>query len=571
MSRSLRKPGTLRLAPAGLLLFSSLCCAQADVDVGGSEADDGGYDQPYPDQGRYGPNAGYGGSDSYGYGADSGMPIVYAGDGMRVSIEQVDDAGVYARGTLSINNQQPMQFELQMEMGPYGNLSMGQVMTPNGPKPIRATDEAEEVTVAEFEGRRYRLVYQEPGNNRGYERPNEGQRPAAPPANFPPDGNSGNMPPNPNETRRDSPPPAPQPVANPASPRTVEFVKQKLGNTHTLLVPKGWKVEGGAWSPPPKATAWMPSQMITVTAPDGSGVRFKPNVSAMDQRINAVPRAQPGSLNASGLINLPVPENDSQWAQYVENDSIRSVYQDASNIRMGTVRVVPELTEKLRRLYAPQAQLMASFNAADFAIRSDQKSMSIESSYSTGGKRWQQIDAFNHLISIGQVASAWGGSDTHIGWDMRDAVSVRAPEGTLDTQMPVLLAIINSLRPTPEYTRHVAELHARSSKASHEATMDTINTYMTISQSTYNANKSVNDSIMEGYRTRNESQNRGQRDFVNYIHDQQDYSDPSAGGNVTLPSSYDRVFSNGRGEYVLTNDAAFEPGADWNAINRARN
>ncbi|MGB5345135.1 MAG: hypothetical protein WBN23_03125 [Woeseia sp.] len=214
---------------------------------------------------------------------------------------------------------------------------------------------------------------------------------------------------------------------------------------------------------------------------------------------------------------------------------------------------------------------MASFNASDFSIRSDQLSMSVESAYSASGGRWQQIDAFNHLVSVGQVVSAFGGYDYHTGWDIRDAVSIRAPEGSLDAQMPVLLAIVNSLRQTPEYTQQIAELQMRSSKTSHEITMQTINTYMAISQSTYNANNQINEGIMNSYNARNASQERGQRDFVNYIHDQQDYADPTVRGNVTLPSSYDRVFSNGRGEYVLTNDASFEPGTDWNPINRARN
>lgn len=67
------------------------------------------------------------------------------------------------------------------------------------------------------------------------------------------------------------------------------------------------------------------------------------------------------------------------------------------------------------------------------------------------------------------------------------------------------------------------------------------------------------------------SQDRGQRGFVNYIHDQQDYADPSVNANVTLPANYERVFSNGNGEYVLTNDVAFEPGTDWSSIERTRN
>ena len=40
------------------------------------------------------------------------------------------------------------------------------------------------------------------------------------------------------------------------------------------------------------------------------------------------------------------------------------------------------------------------------------------------------------------------------------------------------------------------------------------------------------------------------------------------GGTVSLPAFYDRVLTNGVGDYVLTNDALFEP-ADWTEIELA--
>jgi len=101
--------------------------------------------------------------------------------------------------------------------------------------------------------------------------------------------------------------------------------------------------------------------------------------------------------------------------------------------------------------------------------------------------------------------------------------------------------------------------------------MQTIDTYRQISQASYSAQQEINAGIVNSHNERSTSQDRGQRGFVNYINDQQDYVDPSVNGNVTLPASYDRVFSNGKGEYVLTNDVSFEPGADWSAINRTRN
>ncbi|MEQ9562259.1 MAG: hypothetical protein RLN69_07045, partial [Woeseiaceae bacterium] len=144
------KPSTLdcahrRLLSAFLLALPGLCIAQADVDIGGSEEDDGYYGSSYDDQGEY----------------YDGMPIVYAGDGMQVIIDTVDDAGVRASGTIVLGNQSPMPFQIRMQLGQDGEMSEGEVMTPSGAKTFRAWNQDEEVSIAEFDGRRYRLVYQD--------------------------------------------------------------------------------------------------------------------------------------------------------------------------------------------------------------------------------------------------------------------------------------------------------------------------------------------------------------------------------------------------------------------------
>jgi hypothetical protein len=271
-----------------------------------------------------------------------------------------------------------------------------------------------------------------------------------------------------------------------------------------------------------------------------------------------------------GLPNMPMPSSLNEWGQWIEQYAIRPTYRDTSNLRITKVTVVPELTDRLRRLYAPMSRFYASFNSSDSSMRADQQAISVESVYDAGGRRWQQVDAFNHFSFVGQIASAFGGADYVFGWDNRDAVSLRAPDGQLDAQMPVLLAIVNSLRETPQYTQQVLALQTKISQGNHEAAMQTIQTYAEISRASYNANQEISAGIMNSYNQRNASQDRGQRDFVNYIHDQQDYKDPAMNANVTLPSSYERVFSNGKGDYVLTNDVSFEPGGDWSSIQKSR-
>lgn len=68
----------------------------------------------------------------------------------------------------------------------------------------------------------------------------------------------------------------------------------------------------------------------------------------------------------------------------------------------------------------------------------------------------------------------------------------------------------------------------------------------------------------------NAAADKNQHDFINYIQDMRDYTAPGSKTPVTLPSSYDNVYSNGSDQYVLSNDASFEPAPGWSKMERAR-
>lgn len=68
----------------------------------------------------------------------------------------------------------------------------------------------------------------------------------------------------------------------------------------------------------------------------------------------------------------------------------------------------------------------------------------------------------------------------------------------------------------------------------------------------------------------------GHRRTINAINEVQEYQVPGAEYPVVLPSCYERVFSSGNGEYLLTNDLSYGPGTDnslsgdWTALKPVR-
>ena len=592
-----------RRLPLLLLALSAPLAAQnADVYVGGAEEDDGAYYDPADDgwgqpNGQYGGdygngqndryygNGGYGGQNN-GYGPQSGYgaepeQVIYEGDGMRVTITGADETGTRAWGTVTIGNSAPMPLQFAIQEGPNGVVSHGQVRTPQGTRPIRAVDQDEFTTIAEFGGRQFRLAYKDPydsgfdnqpwspddvggypNNDNGYVPPSRDNinpgRESSERANIESRGRSIN------DGRSNGGQTGRKPTTT-----TIELVRHSLGGTHTLLAPKGWKVEGGVWQPPVEAFNWLPSRDIRVTAPDGTRIHFRPNFAAFDSRMVMGQQQAPGTINRErGYINMPMPTQPGEWAQWVEQNAVRSAQSSVSAVRVSSARVVPELTAQLRRLHAPMNQFtQQQMQVPGVRSHFDQLVLAVNSSYQADGRQYEQLDAFSNIAAMGEIDSVFGGADFFNFWGLEDSVSMRAPAGTLDKQMPVLLAVVNSLRRTPEWTRQLIDLKVRLSGINHDIAMKSIETQGRISQETYKAGQELSNMIAQ--RPGQRSQDKGHADFVNYIRDMENYRDGS-GGAVTLPSGYDRVFSNGNGQYLLTNDASVDPNPGWSQISAAR-
>ena len=103
------------------------------------------------------------------------------------------------------------------------------------------------------------------------------------------------------------------------------------------------------------------------------------------------------------------------------------------------------------------------------------------------------------------------------------------------------------------WSRHNAKMKAN--QASFDA-------YMANTRSTNNA---INNSIMSTYRTQNESSDRGQDQFLNYIRDESNTVDPYSGDPAKVESGAQHYWVNQNGEYIMSNDNFFDPNMDPNS------
>ena len=331
--------------------------------------------------------------------------------------------------------------------------------------------------------------------------------------------------------------------------------------SHTVLAPKGWTVEGGAWWPATQFFSILPSQDITVSSPDGPAVRIGPSFGAVDFQPSAysqqfgAKRPAEGSAD-NGYPVVYMPESLADWKRWLEDKILPAEYPDAKKIRVESAAVIPELSDILQRQIEPLRQSQAANSQQWAAMGSGMQSfidasvLAFEWTYREGGESWEGL-----LI----VGHTWMGSDTELGrqlsWTLEPSVTYRAKKGELEGHLPLLMSIANSVRPTPKWFQmkldHMRAMNRIAAKGAAER-----------SNLIAESNREINQMIQDGWRERNEVRDAAHEKFINTIRGVDDYTVDGSSDSVQLPSHYGHVFSNGNGEYLLTNDALFDPNTD---------
>ena len=324
--------------------------------------------------------------------------------------------------------------------------------------------------------------------------------------------------------------------------------------SHTVLAPKDWTVTGGGWWPGQDYFNIAPSQDITVAAPDGRAVRFMPGLSASDfrpdpqlARQSGIGRPQEGSSD-NGKPVLYMPADLGEWGEWMRTKSIPARESGASDFTVDKVTIVPELTEMVRKQLEPIRQQQQQQDRMMGGSQSfcDGAFLAFDCSYTKDGRRWEM----GILLGTGYL-----GFDSQVGrnltWWIDPAVSFVAPAGELDAGAPLMMAVVNSMQPTPQWA---------AMKAEHLAKMSGITAKGAAERS-----RIIAEGSRQLAKIRQDDQtarDRQQEKFVNVIRGTEDYVAPGGGDPVQLPNNYDHVYTNGNGEYLLTNDSLYNPNTD---------
>lgn len=340
--------------------------------------------------------------------------------------------------------------------------------------------------------------------------------------------------------------------------------------SHQMLVPHGWELQGSAFWPQSSCFNNPPSQQFLLTSPDGFGIKMGPHLRLMEFRPNAA--GQGRGLRKSelqidqGLLVLYRPESLDQWKQFYQDKIIDADSGPLTNVRLKSAFHIPELKAITEKLLGPARREIAQRNANWGPI---------------GVHQWLECEAlgFNvtcqiddspleifHILVVSSVITQ-GPYGHNVTWNIAADIQFFGPAGKLASQMPMLTALANNFHEVPSWAQF---------KADHMARIDGIQRqgFMERSRLLWQTTREIMDMRQQSFLRNSEINHRMHQRYIDSIHDVQLYQ--QGGYAYQLPAGYRYVYGDNQGNFILTDDALFQPNVDlqtnqyWERVNPQR-
>jgi hypothetical protein len=147
-------------------------------------------------------------------------------------------------------------------------------------------------------------------------------------------------------------------------------------------------------------------------------------------------------------------------------------------------------------------------------------------------------------------------------------IGFRAPRGELDSNEALFATMLASIRVNPEWKNAVDQTYRNIAQIQAKGAAER-------SRIISNTSNEILDMQMEGWRNRQESQDRSMQKWSQTMRGVETYTDPNSGSSWELTSGYDHVWKTSGDEFLLTNDANFNPNvslpdASWTQMQPAQ-
>jgi hypothetical protein len=306
----------------------------------------------------------------------------------------------------------------------------------------------------------------------------------------------------------------------------------------SFLIPAGWRAEGGIrWFPELRVLANL---LMRISDPQtGAAIEFLP-VQFFFYRKMAL--QQPNGSNYMGRVLWPPIQDITQF--------IQTMYLGGPLARLRGARRVA--VQDMPQVAALARQLESASHA---------KSEKIRFEYEEQGQAWEEDVYLTLVYQFVQDMAIWR-SDR--------AYSFRAPRGMLDRLTPLMTAVVSTARINLDWFVQ----YAFAGHLFDERMRQGLRGAAALSETVRRNNDELRQMFEQSYRERMAADDRIQQRFTEYIRGVETYQNPYDGRAVQLPSSYSYVWVNQNGEYILSNEANFNPNVgsniDWRPVEKAQ-
>ncbi len=306
----------------------------------------------------------------------------------------------------------------------------------------------------------------------------------------------------------------------------------------SFLIPAGWRVEGGVrWFPELRVLANL---LMRISDPQtGAAIEFLPVQFYFYRKM---PLQQPNGSNYMGRVLWPPIQDITQF--------IQTMYLGGPLARLRGARRVA--VQDMPQVAALARQLESASHARSERIRFE---------YEEQGQAWEEDVYLTLVYQFVRDMAIWR-SDR--------AYSFRAPKGMLDRLTQLMTAVVSTARINLDWFAQ----YAFAGYLFDERMRQGLRGAAALGETVRRNNDELRRMFEQSYRERMAADDRIQQRFTEYIRGVETYQNPYDGRAVQLPSSYSYVWVNQNGEYILSNEANFNPNVgsnvDWRPVEKAQ-
>lgn len=301
---------------------------------------------------------------------------------------------------------------------------------------------------------------------------------------------------------------------------------------YSILLPAGWKSQGKIeWQP--VGSVPFPQQKIEISSPQRGHISFEPLLTFTYTESNLM-----------GAQGTPAPQNFPQWL-------VRAVAQ--SDPKLSNVQLVRATRDVKTEAF------LKKIEAATGGGNGLQREVYIIVMDYTEAKVRRREEV---RITYARFPAYVNGDLKSQMWSIAHSGSISAPATLFAAHRQSLLSAAGTLLPVPAW-------HIRSQAIIAEMSRRRAADNWALIRERGRQISRLSDAQYEKYKKDMAGGDAAQRIRINTIRETDDFKDVD-GNIVNLPAHYSYIFSDGKGNYVLSNNSQDRPGSAWQAI-RPRN